>query len=176
MRAKKGDRDALLALLQPHENEIYNYLLRFLGNVHDAQDICQETFYKAVRGVEGLADDSQHIRAWLFRIARNEAINFIGKRNRVTYEEGNSDRLELFLDTSPTAAERIDHKSELRRLEEAVAMLPEHEREVVLLRINNEMPFAEIADVLGVQINTALVRMHRATQRLKNLIKVNSTN
>ena len=73
-------------------------------------------------------------------------------------------------DPSPPVEEQMDRASERQRLHAAIKQLPEHEREVVLLRLSNELPFQEIADILEVTLNTALVRMHRATKRLQQMM------
>ncbi|MEM7147907.1 MAG: sigma-70 family RNA polymerase sigma factor [Verrucomicrobiota bacterium] len=168
-RAKDGERDAILALIQPHEGEIFGFLRRMLGNQHDAQDICQEAIYKAVRALGRLEDDSRDVRAWLFQIARNEALNFIRKRNRITYE-GDDGRANLLVDGGPGPDEQIDPGKDVDRLYAAIDQLPDHEREVVLLRLQHEMRFREIAEVIGITQSAALVRMHRATNHLRDLM------
>jgi RNA polymerase sigma-70 factor (ECF subfamily) len=156
-----GDERAFAALYDRFSGRMYRVALRILGCREDAEDVVQEVFLAAVRSRERLGDVrdlSTYLFAALHRAAGRSAV----RRARA-------------LQVSPTAAgeaivplERVAADSpDWRRLQQAIRSLPDEQREVITLKIDGELTFAQIAQVTGVSLSTAASRYHYALQKLK---------
>ena len=157
-----GDRTALAELFCRYERALFGYLLRMLGHSHDAEEALQDTFVSAING-RGSYEERGKFRAWLFRIAHNEALRVIRSRTRHPQGPHGMDGLR---DDAPDPEEDLMRAEACRRVEQAIASLPDAEREVVLLRHYSGMLFREIADVLEAPLGTVLSRHHTAARRL----------
>jgi len=166
--AQAGDLEALGALYDNHINQVYRYSLARLGNIHDAEDVAEEIFLKMLAGLPGYQWRKVPFAAWLMRIAHNEVISFTrrnGKRARDTdlpdeiVDRGNDDPAE--------ATERLLAIEDLRR---AVVLLPEAQRDVIILRFAAGLSVADTARTLGKQENNVKVLQHKGMQRLQVLM------
>ena len=172
-RAQAGEKDAMQALLQPHEKPVFRFLTQRLGNPHDAADVTQDAFVKALRNLEKYQHRGQ-FRAWLFQIARNESINFVKRRNRMstaTVDEDGVDRIAEEPDPGPVADQQLLADEERAQMRDCVSRLPEAEREVVRLRLDQDITFREIAEITLAPLNTVLGRMRNATRRLRDCME-----
>ena len=131
----------------------------------------QETFRKALRALPDYREEN-HFKSWLFRIGRNEAIDIIRRRRRMIVAEAPEEYLGGVQDTEslPGARELIEERESVQALMRAIALLPEKEKEVVAMRTQGELPFREIAKIIGAPIGTVLARMHAAKKKLKSLL------
>ncbi len=169
----KDDPDAFRHLVERYQGEVYGLTLRILGRPEDAEDVTQETFLRAFRAL-GRYDPTRPFGAWLHTIASRLCIDH-HRRNRAKFisltqpEEGTSGEERTIELTDP--ADRPDEeveKSELaRRLDALVQQLPPDSRAAILLRHQQDLPYEEIARVLGVPIGTIKARIHRARIMLK---------
>ena len=146
--------------LDEHMRRMYRLIYRIVGNVADAQDLTQEALIKALRRQTQLKDDRK-VKQWLNRIAVNTALDFIRRRTRITFEE---------IVTEPVhagaSAEQEISRSETRSwIEEGLKLLSDRERTALVLRDVEEMPAAEVAQVMG--CSKATVRSHIANARVK---------
>ena len=109
----------------------------------------------------------------MFRIGRNEAINIIRRRRRTVVAESPEEHLEAdpLIDRRPAVSEVMEQRERLRALDHAIARLPDVEREVLAMRLQGDLPFKEIAKIIGAPIGTVLSRMHSARKRLKPLLE-----
>mgnify|MGYP005684937297 CR=1 FL=1 len=167
--AKAGNQAAMEALLQPYEDSVFRFLVQRLGNAHDAADVAQDSFVKALRGLKNYRDEGK-FQAWLFQIARNESLNFMKKRNRystATVNEEGESRFDQEADPGPTAVESIVQGERHEMVRDCVSELPETEREVVTLRLDQDITFREIAEITQSPLNTVLGRMRNASKRLR---------
>lgn len=163
----QNDLTAVEVLLRRYQDQVFGFLMTMLKETHDAEDVLQETFVRAIRGLASYREQ-QHFRAWIFRIARNEAVTLIRKRSRVTVQEDPyRDSGACEADSSALPVEVMEKREVVERLRLAVGQLPEAEREVVLLRLKSGVSFKEIAKITGASLNTVLGRMHNAKKRLK---------
>jgi len=172
-RCLKDDPDAYRFLVERYQGEVYGLSLRILGRPEDAEDLTQETFLRAFRALARY-DPTRPFGAWLHTIASRLCIDH-HRRNRAKLvsltqpEEGTSGE-ERTLEI-PDPSDRPDEeaeKSELaRRLDALVAQLPPDSRAAILLRHQQDLPYEEIARVLGVPIGTVKARIHRARIMLK---------
>lgn len=135
----------------------------------------QETFSKVLLALPRYREEN-HFKSWLFRIGRNEAIEIIRRRRRTVVAEAPEECLgaDPLIDRQPAAREVMEQKERLQSLDKAIAQLPDTEREVLALRLQGDLPFKEIAQVIDVPIGTVLARMHRAKKRLKPLLESES--
>lgn len=163
-RARAGDARAFEELVRRHLRSAHAVALGVLGNVADAEDVCQDAFLTALEKLDEHRDPKR-FAAWLMRIVRNRALNF---RESRALRQGEP------LDESAPVAEAGDdprrraEQSELRsRLLAALGRLPESQREVVLLHDLEGWKHREIADLLGTSEGATRVRLLEARKRLR---------
>lgn len=163
---RHDDRSAISRLFEPYEQALYRYLWQMLKHQQDSEDALQETIRKALRALPNYREDG-HFKSWLFRIARNTALDQIRRRQKVTALEEPDSEVAEQSSFRPEPDSALIAKERCEQLENAIAELSEAEREVVLLRFQADLSFKEIADMLGTPIGTILARMHRAKSHLK---------
>jgi RNA polymerase sigma-70 factor (ECF subfamily) len=166
LRFQAGDARAFEVLVRRHRTPVFSFLLRLTGDRARAEDLCQETFLKAVRAAEGW-EPRARFQTWLYAIARNQAVD---EARRQAFRRADP------LDGAPATAAVADGPSPDRaaegallrpKLEAALAALPEEQREVFLLREYAGLRFHEIAAVTGVAENTVKSRMRYALEALR---------
>ena len=169
--AQGGNRGAMHSLLVPWNDAVFGFLLSLLRHRADAEDAAQETFIRIVRGLPAYEHRGE-FRAWIFRIARNQAALTANRRRRVEGRECGvePEALAALSATEENASplEQAERAAEIRR---AVAALPAVEREVVELRLDEDLKFREIAERTGAPLNTVLGRMHNAIRRLRESLQ-----
>jgi len=163
------DPEALLASFAPR---VYGLLLRLVGRPDVAEDLMQETMLRAYRSFDTYRPEGK-FQAWIFRIAVNVARDWIRRRRREpsTSIEAEGDplgRSTPAIHVPPDA--RMDRGERACRVEQALARLPEADREILLMRYYGELPFKDIARATGEPLGTVLARAHRALAKLGNLI------
>lgn len=158
------------ALVAEHGKWLMAFLRGLAGE--DAEDAFQETWMRLLRSRVELRGET--VKAYLVKTARSVAIDRL-RRKRPTesldvVDERGESAAEEIVDPSPTPAKRFESKATALEVREAVAELPFNWRQVVLMRIEGEMEFRDIASELGVPLGTVLTWMHRATEELKRKI------
>ena len=170
----QGNKSAISTLIDKYNRRVRDYVRMMVKDSDVADDIAQETFIKAVSVIdEGRYVDSGKFLSWVLRIAHNQVIDhFRSQKSSNTVSE--SDSGYNVLGTLKYAEQNVEDKmvaeqieSDVRRL---VELLPEEQREVVVMRYYSGMSFQEIADQTGVSINTALGRMRYALINMRKLI------
>lgn len=155
-------------LAMPLFDSLYNLAHWLTGNRVDAEDLVQETYAKALRGFKSFQEGT-NLRAWMFRILRN---TFLTSRSGLVARNTSSleDEAEV---AEALTAHSITPESVLLRSEDrqlvlaALAELPVHYREVLLLCEVEELSYREIADVLSLPIGTVMSRLSRARNSLR---------
>jgi len=180
-RAKQGDYDAFMQLIEPHEQRLYNLALRITGNREDAEDVLQDTLLSALEHLRDFRGESA-FGTWLYRIAMHNAFRVLRRRRgseTVSLEELIAERDEENGETLPHPefiAEwrdpaEIAEQNELRRiLDEAIQQLPESYRAVFLLRDVEGLSTKEVAEVLGISEGNVKVRLLRARLKLREIL------
>ena len=170
-----GDRNAISQLIERHSRRVRDYIQMMVKDGDVADDIFQETFIKAVRVIdEGRYTDNGRFLSWILRIAHNQVIDHFRaqKQNRQLNEaEAGYDVLGTLRLAERTIEDEIvceQIASDVRRM---VELLPDEQREVVMMRYYSGLSFKEIAEQTGVSINTALGRMRYALINLRKMIK-----
>jgi RNA polymerase sigma-70 factor (ECF subfamily) len=179
LRYQRGDRAAFTELVRRHKTPVYNFILRRLGSAAAADDLTQETFLRLVRNAAEFKHEAR-LSTWLYTIARNLCVDHQRKlrfRRHASLDAttGDDDGRPLgdeVPDSHPSAnVERAVFGSQVQRsLLTAIEGLPEDQREVFLLREVANLPFKEIADVVGINENTVKSRMRYALERLRTAL------
>lgn len=174
-RAQRGEADAFEQLLLEHQKNVYNLCYRMTGNPDDALDLSQETFLRAWRCLEQYQFASS-FSTWLYRLCSNLCIDFLRRRSRrqtvpLTTEDGDGEEQTLPL---PDPAPGPEELTELALTREALAaamaqLLPEH-RTILELRVCEQLPYEQIADILDLQVGTVKSRLSRARAQLKKIL------
>ena len=176
IRFQSGDRAAFTFLVKRHQGPLFNFALRHLRTQPGAEEVVQDAF---VRVVQNAADFKHEARfsTWLYTIARNLCIDQLRKRalrRHPSLDESkrseDSEGPTLGEQTADSRAnvERAAVSGEIReRVLAAVDELPEEQREVFLMREVSNLPFKEIAEIVGVPENTVKSRMRYALERLQ---------
>ena len=173
----EGDETALAPLVERYKRMVYRLAVQITKNHADADDVMQETFIKVYRSIRTFRKDAA-FETWLYRIAVNEALNFVKRRDR---------RQECTLETTTEAAYESTarysaelandphahaEKAELRQyVTEAVNSLSLKHRTVVILHEFEGLTHAEIASILNCSEGTVRSRLHYARKKLRTLLK-----
>jgi RNA polymerase sigma-70 factor (ECF subfamily) len=173
-----GDDEAFGALVRRHERLVLSLVRRYARTPEDARDLSQRTFLRAFeaarRALRHAPRGAVPFRRWLIRIAVNLAKNHLRDQTRyriASLETVDEDRLPSH---APGSTEELERAEQVARVRSAVLRLPRRQREVLTLRIDAELPFADIAESLSITENAARVNFHHATQRLKELVEEDS--
>ena len=173
----EGDETALAPLIERYKRMVYRLAVQITKNRADADDVMQETFIKVYRSIHTFRKDAT-FETWLYRIAVNEALNFVRRRDR---------RQECSLETSAESEYALSvrqnaqvandphaqaEKSELRQhVTAAVNSLSLKHRTVVILHEFEGLTHAEIASILNCSEGTVRSRLHYARKKLRILLK-----
>jgi RNA polymerase sigma-70 factor (ECF subfamily) len=179
VRFQRGDRAAFATLVRRHQGPLFNFVLRQLRSQALAEDVVQDAF---VRVVQNAADFKHEARftTWLYTIARTLCIDQLRKaalRKHPSLDEakpgkdGDGPTLGEQMPDSKASVDRAATGRELQgRIADAVAALPDDQREVFLMREVSNLPFKEIAEITGVPENTVKSRMRYALERLQSAL------
>jgi RNA polymerase sigma-70 factor (ECF subfamily) len=169
----KGNDKAFDELLTRYQSKLYSYIFFIVRNVTLAEDLFQETFMKVITTIrQGSYAESGRFGAWLTRIAHNLIIDYFRQDKGDNVVSNDETEVDLFNDADlsdddvETKLVNAQVLSDVRRL---VGALPRPQREVVYMRFYQDLSFREIADIIGVSINTALGRMRYALINMRRM-------
>ena len=177
-KAAAGSADAFEQLLLKYQTPIYNLCLRMTGNPEDAADMTQEAFLKAWRSLSSFQFESS-FSTWLYRLASNTCLDYLRSLKRrpqcsltVEDDEGEEQVLDV-PDDAPTPEEALLSAEEHTRLVYALSQLDASQRQIITLRVVNDLSYAEIAEILDVKEGTVKSRLARARDNLrKKLLQI----
>lgn len=152
-------------LAERYRPELLGYLIRLLGDSHDAEDVCQEALLRAYRAYYRLTPGS-NVRAWLYKIATNTAFNALKRRKRAADRTAEVELNTLAIDTAPMLEER----EQLRAIARAVESLPSKQRAALMLRQFHGLNYAEIAATLGGNEASARANVYQAIRKLRDVL------
>lgn len=166
-RAKAGDRRAFDELVAATYQRVHALALRMTGNEHDADDVVQDAYVRAYRGLRKFRGEAR-FSTWLHRITANSATTLMGRRQRHRHDDIDS-VIDLADHREASDPEfQIQNGAVGARLRRALDSLPERLRNVVVLRDVHGMSHREIAQELEISEAAAKVRLHRARARLRD--------
>jgi len=175
VRYQRGEREAFAELVRRHNRPIYNFVRRQLRVSSLAEDVTQDVFMRLVQNAAEFKHEARFL-TWLYTIARNLCVDQTRRRKHRKHASldapmDTSEESGSLMDVIPSGEMSSDRKSVNKQLHEtmqrAIEGLSEEQREVFLMREFLDMPFKQIADVVGVPENTVKSRMRYALEKLR---------
>jgi RNA polymerase sigma-70 factor (ECF subfamily) len=173
----KGEQSCFDILIRRHKNKVFAYISLYIRDQALAEDMFQDTFMKVIQSVKaGKYQDNGKFVSWVMRIAHNLIIDHfrrIKQMNTVSNDDYESDLFNSKRFAEATVEDDLIKRQIQKDVRKMITMLPDDQREVVILRHYAGLSFKEIADITDVSINTALGRMRYALINMRKLMVEN---
>ena len=171
----KGDHNAYALLVERYKSYVFTLTFRFTKNREDAEEVSQDIFVKAYRSLADFKGTAK-FSTWLYTIVNTTCITFLRKK-RLDVKSLDDERTFEVADNQDSGlrANQVEQKSRLNMVNQAIALLSPDDAEIITLFYKNEQSLDEISQILGVEVNTAKVRLHRARARLKDKMEKHFT-
>ncbi|MEZ4854570.1 RNA polymerase sigma factor [Flavobacterium sp.] len=172
----EGDESALATLINRHQSKIYGFIYSKIPNRDVCDDVFQDTFMKVIKTLKSKSyNEEGKFLPWVMRIAHNLVIDYFRKSKKMPLQR-ETEEYSIFSylsDTSPNIENQIITEQVELDLSRIIEELPQDQKEVLVMRIYQDLSFKEIAELTGVSINTALGRMRYAMLNLRKVIEKN---
>lgn len=168
----QGDQQAYALLVDRYQNYVFTLALRMVKSREDAEELAQDVFIKAYKYLGDFRGASK-FSTWLYTIVNNTCISFLRKKRQVLHSLDDekvfatADNLD-----SGMRANQVEQKSRLSMVQEAINLLQPDDAQILTLFYKAEQSLEETAQVLGIAVNAAKVRLHRARTRLKEKMEL----
>jgi len=178
-QCRQGDSAAMERLILKYQNRIYNVILKICANVDDAAELTQETFVKVIENIDKFEGRSGFY-TWAFRIAVNLTLNYCQRSGRLGLKSLDAEddgqarqQLKEFLndDSSPDPAAVAANKELCEIVIASLMKLNDAQRTVLVLRDIEGMNYAQIAEVLDIELGTVRSRLSRARSNLRGIME-----
>ena len=154
----------------PHLDAAYNLARWLTRNGHDAEDVVQEAFLRALRFFGGFHGGNS--RAWLLAIVRNTSYDWLRRHRPSEVSASFDEEVHSAVDRSPDPEDLLMEKADRLRLRDALETLPLAWREVLILRELEGLSYKEIADIAGIKMGTVMSRLARARAGLQQQLAI----
>lgn len=171
---QKGDIELFGVLIDRYEKRLAGYLKRFLRERTDITDIVQDIFIKAYTNIQSF-DTTQQFSSWIYRIAHNEAVNFIKKKRSLSFSFFDPDYLINYFKDKDNVGENIERIETKKEIEQVLDDIPPHHKEILLLFFYEELSYKEISDVLKIPISSVGVKINRAKKVVEDILSKKQT-
>ncbi|TDR25938.1 RNA polymerase sigma factor [Flavobacterium cheniae] len=171
-----GDESALALLINRHQSKIYGFIYSKIGDRDLSDDIFQDTFIKVIKTLKTSSyNEEGKFLPWVMRIAHNLVVDHFRKAKKMPFQR-ETEEYSIFnymTDNSLNIEGQIITAQVESDLAKLLEELPADQKEVLVMRMYQDLSFKEIADLTGVSINTALGRMRYALLNLRKIIEKN---
>lgn len=169
-----GDENALTTLINRHQTKIYSFIYSKISDRDISDDIFQDTFIKVIKTLKSNSyNEEGKFLPWVMRIAHNLIIDHFRRNKKMPLfrETEEFSIFSLMTDKSLTIENQMISDQVERDLRKIIEELPEDQKEVLVMRMYQDLSFKEISELTGVSINTALGRMRYAILNLRKIIE-----
>jgi RNA polymerase sigma-70 factor (ECF subfamily) len=178
LRAKRGDRAAFTELVEKYKQPVMNFVYRSLRDEAEAEDLAQNVFLQVWKSRSRYKQTAK-FSTWLFTIARNLCLNEIRRRSRhpaesleETHAENEDQPRQQFEDKKNISPpDKLLHGELAKKIEEALAELPENQCSAILLCRQDELSYEEISEILDCSLSATKSLIHRGRETLKEKLK-----
>ncbi len=161
----QGDENALRILVERWERPVFAFLVRMLGSAEEAEDLCQDTFINLIKAAERY-EPAGKFQSWLFRIAGNKARSRL-RRRKILRWVPLTDNYDNAPAPEADALEGLAAQEVQRQVQEAIASLPERQRQALVLKQYQEFSYQEIADAMETSVSSVQMLLHRAMTAMR---------
>lgn len=169
-RSIGGDSESFNELVLRWERPIYALAYRVIGREEDARDVCQETFLRAFRALNGFRGQAK-FSSWLYRIALNLCRDWVRRDRRAPVvqlpEDMPLDDLAAVQEPADSIEDLVARRELTRAVENAMTRLPEEQRTAIILKEYHGLTFQEIADLVGCPLSTVKTRLYQGLTVLR---------
>lgn len=172
----RGHEAALNVLMERHAKKLFGYLLRSLQNEEDASDLAQETFVRVYQN-RARFDGRQKFTTWLYAIASNlvrDRYRWRARHDQVSLDaesenggHGSSSLKQTLAARDPLPDQRLQTRERAEAVRQAVAALPDELKQPLILAVYEQLPQADIAEILDCSVKAVETRIYRARQQLR---------
>jgi RNA polymerase sigma-70 factor (ECF subfamily) len=178
----EGDSAAIERLILKYQNRIYNVILKICADPDDAAELTQDTFVKVIENIDNFQGRSSFY-TWAFRIAVNLTLNYCRRNARIGFSSLDAEQIQsnsrqdrilkdfLSDDSTPDPAAVAQNRELCRIAVESLKKLDDAQRAVIVLRDIEGMTYAQIANVLDIELGTVRSRLSRARKKLKQILE-----
>lgn len=162
-----GDPSAYAELVNRYQHYVFTLVLRMVKSREDAEEVAQDVFIKAYKYLSDFRGDAK-FSTWLYTIVNTTCITFLRKKKLEIHSLDNEQVFEV-ADSKDSGfrANLVEQKSKQAMVQQAIGLLSTDDAQIITLFYKAEQSLDEIAAIIGVEVNTAKVRLHRARARLK---------
>ena len=169
-RARRGDEEAFRLIFERYGRPVISFIYDMVGERSLAEELTQETFVRAYRGLNGFRDEAR-ISTWLFGIAKNVAREALRARHKEKFEVGITDQTVVNLpDGQPAPDHRLLDKELNGVVRDALETLDEDKRLVFTLKVFQQRSYEEIAEITGFSLAKLKTDLHRARIEMRRLV------
>ena len=171
----QGNQQAFAILVERYQNLVFTVAYRLVNNREDAEELAQSAFVKAYRSLADYRGDAK-FSTWLYTIVSSLGLSFLRKKKVDTLSMSN-EKVQVVAEAAGGgfAANTIETKSRVQMVQKAISMLGPDDAHVLTLFYQGEQTLDEIGRIMGIDPNTAKVKLHRARGRLKKIIETRFT-
>lgn len=174
-KAKDGETEAFGLLYDHYLPKIYRFVLLKVTTREEAEDLTHQAFLKAWENLDKYSYEGKYsgfpFGSWLYRIARNVIIDHYRSSHHNEINLSLDDYLEEIISNETPIDLEADRKIEWRKILEAMKMLKDIERDIVIMRFIDDLPHEEVAKVIGKSVGATKLIQHRALKKLKEKLK-----
>ena len=174
-RAGAGDQEAFEQLVRDNQNRVYSLAVRLVGDREEAADLAQEAFLKAWQGLSSFQGDSS-FATWIYRLTTNVCIDYLRRKKRrqevepaVSLDDEDSGWAEP-ADAGQDPHRKLEEAERGRALARGLERLPEHQRQVLVMRELSGLSYQEIGAATGLDLGTVKSRIARARLALRKIL------
>lgn len=163
--AQRGNKEAFGMLYDAYVKHIYDFVYYKTHHKETAEDIVSHVFIKAMRGIEKI-DPAKSFKSWIYRIAQNTVIDHYRSRKQHTDIDDAWD----IHDESIDIEHDVDTKEKLAKVKKIIETLPQPQRDIVIMRVWQDLSYKEIAEIVGKSERNCMVIYSRAIEKLRDLV------
>lgn len=168
---QQGQQQDLVSLVERHHDALIGYVYRLTGgNRLLSEDLVQEAFLRVWRGI-GSYQYPRPFKAWLYAIATNLVRNHMKQADTRRTQSADDDILDLMSEPTASMEEGLVQTEAAHDVLALLQTLPDHQREVIVLRYYRELPLDQIAEVLGIPLGTVKSRLSLGLRRLRHALE-----
>ena len=169
----QGKEESLRDLFSRYLKPIYTFIFRYINDGNETQDLTQEVFIRVWKNLKKF-DRRKNFKPWIFKIAKNIAIDFLRKKKNIPFSNFENDKenslAETISDPAPLPSELFANQELKQKLEAVLQKLAPQNRLVLMMYYNDHYNFREIAEILNESLNTIKSRQRRAIIDLRKLL------